>query len=156
VSYRPSRGGRAGEREARFPLSHASHASHAREKTLFSASSIILRPATELERKWEETINIQRKPRHRGTLGTLAEWRKGGQRLNQDEVVGWMNLKETRDDGATMVEGAGVRMESSLKVGSPAQDPLTHCHMQTPALKAGKFCICNWCGLRLLPVPVTG
>ena len=113
MSYRPSRGGGAGSGKARFPLSHASHASHAREKTLFSASSIILRPATELERKWEETINIQRKPRHRGTLGTLAEWRKGGQRLNQDEVVvGWMNLKETRDDGATMVEG----QESNWKV----------------------------------------
>jgi len=112
VSYRPSRGGRAGSGKGRFPLSHASHASHAREKTLFSASSIILRPATELERKWEETINIQRKPRHRGTLGTLAEWRKGGQRLNQDEEVGWMNLKETRDDGATMVEG----QESGWKV----------------------------------------
>ena len=107
MSYRPRAAGERESGKGRFPLSHASHASHAREKTLFIASSIILRPATELERKWEETINIQRKPRYRGTLGTLAEWCTGGQRLNEDEEVGWRNLKETRDDGATMVERQG-------------------------------------------------
>jgi len=43
------------------------------EEVFISVSSIVLRPTTELERKWEETLNIQPKLHTVGTWETLAE-----------------------------------------------------------------------------------